>query len=194
MSGFLDYRAYPELVTLVDGLLEQWAVMRLEAVGVLAEFIKSPEVDIQNADDIRLFILPLKWQGQTVNAGHQLPYAEDMLERVPVTAGAIANPLVVSAMFSLSVPGCELTPHKDNEGWIGKVWRLHIGLDCPSCDCALIVDDERRDWANGEALLFDSANKIHSAFNRSNHPRLIFIVDIDRDAIKAEIRCGEPSL
>lgn len=179
MSGFIDYRAYPELVTLVDGLLAQWAVMRLEAVGVLAEFIKSPEVDIQNADDIRLFILPLKWQGQTVNAGHQLPYAEDMLERVPVTAEAIANPLVVSAMFSLSVPGCELIPHIDNESWIGSVWRIHIGLDCPD-GCGLMVDGQEQVWRDGEALMFDSARVQHSAWNRGAAPRLILIVDVPR--------------
>lgn len=179
MSGFLDYRAYPDLVPLVDGLRSQWQALRQEARAEIGSFIKSPEVDIQDADDIRLFILPLKWQGQTVNAGHNLPYAAEILERVPVTAEAIANPLVVSAMFSLSVPGLELIPHIDNEEWIGAVWRIHVGLDCPD-GCGLMVDGQVQAWRDGEAILFDSARVQHSAWNRGAAPRLILIVDVNR--------------
>lgn len=179
MSGFIDSRAYPALVPLVEGLRSQWQTLRQEARAELGAFIQSPEVDIQNADDIRLFILPLKWQGQTVNAGHGLPYAEEILERVPVTAEAIANPLVVSAMFSLSVPGCELVPHIDNEEWIGAVWRIHIGLDCPD-GCGLMVGDQERAWGDGAVLMFDSARVQHSAWNRGAAPRLILIVDVAR--------------
>jgi len=179
VSGFLDYRAYPDLVPLVEGLRSQWQALRQEARAELGAFFKSPEVDIQNAKDIRLFILPLKWQGQTVNAGHGLAYAEEILDRVPNTAKAIASPLVVSAMFSLSVPGCELIPHIDNEEWIGDVWRIHVGLDCPD-GCGLMVDGQVRTWRDGEALMFDSARVQHSAWNRSAAPRLILIVDVDR--------------
>jgi beta-hydroxylase len=179
VSGFLDYRAYPELVPLVAGLRTQWQTLRTEALAELGAFIDSPEVAIQNPDDIRLFILPLKWQGQTVNAGHGLPYGAEKLEFFPVTAKAIANPLVVSAMFSLSVPGCELIPHIDNEEWIGPVWRIHIGLDCPD-GCGLMVDGQEQAWRDGEALMFDSARVQHSAWNRGTAPRLILIVDVAR--------------
>jgi aspartyl/asparaginyl beta-hydroxylase (cupin superfamily) len=182
MSGFLDYRAYPALAPLVDGLRGQWQALRKEALDELGAFFKSPEVDIQDANDIRLFILPLKWQGQTVNAGHGLPYAEEMLARVPLTAAAIAHPLVVSALFSLSVPGCEITPHIDNEHWIGDVWRIHIGLDCPD-GCGLMVDGQVQVWRDGEALLFDSARVRHSAWNRGAAPRLILIVDVNRQLL-----------
>lgn len=182
VSGFLEYRDYPALVPLVDSLRAQWWSLRAEAMAELNSFIKSPEVAIQNADDIRLFILPLKWQGQTVNAGHDLPYAEEILERLPVAAAAIQHPLVVSAMFSLSVPGLEIRPHIDNEEWIGDVWRLHIGLDCPS-GCALMVDGEERSWRYGEELLFDSAHVLHSAWNRGSKPRLILIVDVNRQLL-----------
>jgi aspartyl/asparaginyl beta-hydroxylase (cupin superfamily) len=179
LSGFLDYRDHPALVPLVEGLRSQWQALRQEARAEIGSFFKSPEVDIQNAEDIRLFILPLKWQGQTVNAGHGLAYAAEILERVPVTAEAINNPQVVSAMFSLSVPGCELIPHIDNEEWIGAVWRIHIGLDCPD-DCGLMVDGQVRTWRDGEALMFDSARVQHSAWNRGAAPRLILIVDVAR--------------
>lgn len=183
MSGFIDYRAYPDLAPLVSGLLANWRALRSEALAELGSFIKSPETAIQDADDIRLFILPLKWQGQTVNAGHGLPYAAEILERLPVAAAAIQHPLVVSALFSLSVPGCEIVPHLDNESWIGDVWRLHIGLDCPD-GCGLMVDGQVQTWRDCEALLFDSARVQHSAWNRGSAPRLILIVDVNRQLLQ----------
>jgi aspartyl/asparaginyl beta-hydroxylase (cupin superfamily) len=179
VSGFIDYRTYPDLVALVDELRSHWTTIRQEARAELGAFFKSPETAIQNADDIRQFVLPLKWQGQTVNAGHGLPYGEEKLEFFPVTAAAIAHPLVVSALFSLSVPGLEIWPHIDNEAWIGDVWRLHLGLDCPD-GCGLMVDGQVREWRDGEVLCFDSARVLHSAWNRGAAPRLILIVDVNR--------------
>lgn len=181
--SFIDYRNYPAILPLVESLRAQWQALRTEARGEIGAFIKSPEVNIQDADDIRLFILPLKWQGQTVNAGHGLPYGAEKLEFLPVAASIIDHPLVVSAMFSLSVPGCELIPHIDNEEWIGNVWRLHIGLDCPP-GCGLMVEGQVREWQDGQVLLFDSARVTHSAWNRGAAPRLIFIVDLDRRALE----------
>lgn len=167
MSAFLDYRDHAELVPLIEGCLAQWKTLRQEAVDVLELFVPSPEVNIQDPNDIRLFILPLKWQGKTV--GWAGPGVDDIAR----------NPQVVSAMFSMSVPGCELTPHIDNEEWIGPVWRIHVGLDCPE-DCALQVDGQVQAWRNGQALMFDSARVEHSAWNRGSKPRLILILDVKR--------------
>lgn len=183
MSGFLDVRDYPDVCELVERFRRKWWELRQEGGGEIESFIKSPEVDIQNAEDIRLFILPLKWQGEPVNTGHRLtyglPYGAEILNRMPVAAEVVRNPLVVSAMFSLSLPGCELIPHIDNESWIGDVWRIHIGLDCP-VGCALMVDGQVKEWSDGEALMFDSARVEHSAWNRGSAPRLILIVDVKR--------------
>lgn len=62
--------------------------------------------------------------------------------------------------------------------------RLHVGLRCPAGDCALDVAGERREWRDGEALLFDSARVLHSAWNRTAAPRMIAIVDLDRRALE----------
>lgn len=167
MSAFLDYRDHASLVPLIEGCLAQWQTLRQEAVDVLELFVPSPEVHIQDPADIRLFILPLKWQGKTLNwAG-------------PSVDAVARDPRVVSAMFSMSMPGCELVPHIDNEEWIGPVWRIHVGLDCPP-DCALMVDGQVQAWRDGEALMFDSARIEHSAWNRSSAPRLILILDVKR--------------
>lgn len=163
----MDYRDYSDVVPLVESCLAQWETLRQEAVDVLELFVPSPEVNIQNPLDIRLFILPLKWQGKIMGLAG------------PCVDAIARDPRVVSAMFSMSMPGCELKPHIDNESWIGPVWRIHIGLDCPG-DCALKVAGEAKAWQDGGAIMFDSARVEHSAWNHSQRPRLILIMDVNR--------------
>lgn len=184
MSGFIDHRDYPALAPLVAGLIERWPELLSEAIGAIDRFVPSPEIHIQDADDIRLFILPIKWRGEMADQLEQLCGGDQILEAVPVAASLASNPMVPSALFSMSMPGCELIPHVDNESHIGEVLRLHIGLSCPA-DCALTVGDETRTWHDGEVLMFDSARVVHSAYNRSNQPRLVLILDVERKALEA---------
>lgn len=180
----MDYRQFPAIASWVDDMIGRWDRILLEGIGAIGSFVKSPEVHIQEANDVRLFILPLKWQGSMVDEVDQLPIGAQILDLVPIAAGLARNPLVTSAMFSMSMPGCELIPHIDNESHIGDVWRLHLGLSCPA-DCALTIGDEIRQWRDGEVLMFDSARVVHSAYNRSASPRMILILDFDRKALLA---------
>lgn len=183
MSGFIDHRDYPALAPLITDLVDRWPELFREAVGAIGHFVPSPEVHIQDADDIRLFILPIKWRGDMASELEQMPSGVQILEAVPIAASLASHPLVPSAMFSMSMPGCELIPHIDNESHIGDVLRLHLGLSCPA-DCALVIGDESRTWVNGGVTLFDSAHVVHSAYNRGSQPRMILIIDVDRKAIE----------
>lgn len=190
----MDYRAFPVVVDLVERLKAAAPDLALEAIGSMDCFSPSPERYIIDENDVRLFILPVRWQGQGVDQAALEPNdyrtwrpavpADQLMKAAPMLAGLTADPLVVNAMYSLSVPGCEVTPHIDRESAIGEVYRLHIGLRCPAGDCALIVDGERQEWRDGEALLFDSARVTHSAHNRTRQARLIAIVDLDRQALE----------
>lgn len=183
MNRFIDHRDYPALSSLIAEMVARWPELLREAIGALGHFVPSPEIHIQDADDIRLFILPIKWRGEMADQLEQL-CGDQILEAVPVAASLARHPLVPTALFSMSMPGCELIPHIDNESHIGDVLRLHIGLSCPA-DCALTVGDETRTWHDGEVLMFDSAHVVHSAYNRSNQPRLVLILDVDRKALEA---------
>lgn len=184
MSSFMDYRSYPALVPVIEQLVERWPDLLREAVHSLDLFARSPEVHIQDPDDIRLFVLPLKWQGAMADQYVELCNGGQILDSVPTAADLVRHPLVVSALYSMSMPGCEITPHLDNESSIGDVWRVHIGLSCPA-DCALIVNGDSRGWRDGEVLMFDSARVEHSAYNHSGQPRMVLILDVDRKAITA---------
>lgn len=181
MSGFIEEGQFPPLAAVMDLFRQAWASILLEGGQSVNLFIKSREVMIQDPQDIRMFLLPIKWQGVMVD---QLDAAgAAILEAVPTAARLAANPLVVSAQYSMSMPGAELMPHIDNVEWIGDVYRCHLGLSCPP-GCGLVVAGEERQWADGEVLVFDSARVEHSAYNRSDRARLILIVDIDRNKLK----------
>lgn len=195
---FLELENFPALAPLAAVLKAKAYAMADEAVRGIGAFSPSPERYIMDANDVRLFILPVRWQGKRID---QAALAEDdyrswkpsvppevLLERAPILAELAEHPLVVNAMYSCSMPGCEIIPHVDREQAIGEVYRLHVGLHCPVGDCALVVGGERREWANGEILLFDSARVEHSAHNRTERPRMIAIIDLDRAALSA----GQP--
>jgi hypothetical protein len=193
--SFIDYRAFPIIADLVERLKAAAPDLAIEAISGMDCFSPSPERYIMDQNDVRLFILPVRWQCVTVDkAGLEkddyrtwrpsVP-ADQLMKAAPLLAQMTADPLVVNALYSLSVPGCEIVPHIDRESAIGAVYRLHIGLRCPAGDCALIVDGERREWQDGEALLFDSARVEHSAHNRTRQARLIAIIDLDREAMES---------
>ncbi len=186
--SFLDYRDYPQLIGLVDALKSDYRFLAQEACSAIEHFSPSPERYVMDA--VRLFILPAIWQRKRIGdaaleAGDYRDWqpdasAEVMAFHTRYLVARLDSPLVVSAMYSCSVPGCELVPHIDRVSAIGDVLRLHLGLDCPQDGCGLIVAGEERQWVDGEVLLFDSACVEHSAYNRSERPRMILIVDLDR--------------
>jgi len=188
--SFLDYRDYPVIAPLVEHLKARYQDLAREGVAGLDCFAPSPERNIMDPEDVRLYILPARWQRKRVDEaayGDFKPSASP--SRMAVFTRTLwrmtDHPAVVSAMYSCSMPGCELVPHIDNESAIGEVYRLHLGLMCPVGDCALTVAGERRNWANGEVLMFDSARVEHSAHNRTIEPRLILILDLDRKILEA---------
>lgn len=197
MAGFIDWQRFPAIGTLAQQLLMNVSGLTHEAMEATPSFVPSPEKYIMDPNDVRLFILPVRWQGMPLDKAALDPndYRDwkpsqtpaQLIEQAPLLARLSAHPLVVNAMYSLSVPGCEIVPHIDRESAIGEVYRLHLGLFCPEGDCALIVDGERREWREGEILLFDSPRVTHSAHNRTLKPRLIAIIDLDRRL------CGEPT-
>lgn len=194
MSGFLDPDAFPDLAPILDLMRQRWATDMLmgEARAALERFSPSPEVYIQDANDIRLHILPVKWQGQWADQAH---FAGDragawrprctgaeMVAAAPHLCRLADSPWVVNAMYSLSLPGCEIVPHTDRVEAIGDVYRLHLGLFCPE-GCGLQVGGEAAPWTAGGVLMFDSPRVTHAAWNRGGAPRLIAILDMDRAAL-----------
>jgi beta-hydroxylase len=74
--------------------------------------------------------------------------------------------------FSILRPGCEIREHVN---YNHDVLRCHLCL-YTNDNCALVVNDEARNWKAGELLVFDDTKK-HSAYNRGDTERVIVLFD-----------------
>lgn len=81
--------------------------------------------------------------------------------------------IIQNCGFSIMMPGCEIKPHT---GYTNKVLRCHLGLSIPE-NCAIKVGNTTSSWKEKEVLIFDDT-QIHSAWNRSDKPRIILLTDL----------------
>ena len=53
----------------------------------------------------------------------------------------------------------------------------HLGIDVPEGECWIDVGDQRREWRNGEAMLFDTS-VLHRAENTADRTRYILMMRV----------------
>ncbi len=106
-------------------------------------------------------------------------YYADNSEQCPRTFAALeAAPLLrirehaPEICFSLLTPGSHILPHR---GVTNTRTVVHLPLLVPA-DCALNVGGELHAWREGEAVAFDDTYE-HEAWNRSEHNRVIVLMD-----------------
>jgi hypothetical protein len=75
--------------------------------------------------------------------------------------------------FHCMLPGAKLRPHVDGPN---TSLTCHLGIDVPP-GCALRVAGEARTWEDGKCLWFDHSYE-HEAWNHSDRPRCILLLDI----------------
>jgi aspartyl/asparaginyl beta-hydroxylase (cupin superfamily) len=80
---------------------------------------------------------------------------------------------VVSMFFSVFEPGAKLGLHINNDPYM---YRAHLGIRVPQGDVRFKVCDETVSWREGELLVFTPTNP-HTAWNLSDEPRVVLIVD-----------------
>jgi beta-hydroxylase len=94
----------------------------------------------------------------------------------PRTAESVeAIPGLTTAGFSLLAPGAHIRPHV---GYTDSVLRCHLGVVVPT-RCGLQVGGQTRVWEEGKCLVFDDT-VLHSAWNESDSPRIVLLVDFAR--------------
>lgn len=87
-----------------------------------------------------------------------------------------ATALGVSTLNS----GGEIYPHT---GYSGDVIRVHLPIYVPSNNyslCGIKVGNEISSWVEGKVLAFDDTMR-HSAWNKTNVPRIVVIVDFRKE-------------
>jgi aspartyl/asparaginyl beta-hydroxylase (cupin superfamily) len=83
----------------------------------------------------------------------------------------LEHQFVAQVSYLALEPGAELPSHTDPANFLVS---CHMGLIVPE-NCALKVAGEERPWIEGKCIAFNNSY-LHSAYNRSDTNRIIFIV------------------
>ncbi len=88
-----------------------------------------------------------------------------------------------SVLFSLLRPGARIPPH---HGFMNARLIVHLPVIVP-VQCTLRVGSETRAWREGELMFFDDSIE-HEAWNLSQEPRIVLILDVWRPELTATER------
>lgn len=146
-------------------------IIREELEAYLKEKNLVSYFNTKMADDVKKWkTVSLKWWGLEFYT-HQkyFPKTTKFLNSIPD---------IVSASFNLIEPHSRILPHcGDTNG----IYRCHLGLIIPAGlpECGFRVENEKREWKEGEWLIFIDA-KNHEAWNNTDKNRFILLIDIIR--------------
>jgi hypothetical protein len=126
---------------------------------------------------------PLFHRGTAVEQAEDLfPATVSVLEQSAASTGLLC-PLLESH-FSILEPGCHISPHSDL--WNFSI-NFHFAVVVPDGDCAIEVAGERREWIEGQSLLFDYSYQ-HEAWNRTTSERVCLLADLWHPGVSAAER------
>lgn len=84
-----------------------------------------------------------------------------------------AIPELISAEFSILLPGTEIRPHI---GYSKQVMRTHLGLKVPDGDIGFKTESESVSWEEGDTFSFNDG-ELHEAWNRTEEDRWVLMID-----------------
>jgi len=167
-TAFLEKKYFPE----VGVLEENWELIRDEALalyehGHIAIKDDLPASSFYKNDRWTSFYLKV-YDGDIPSARELAPKTLELIDQVPG---------MNLALFACLNPGKKLNNHHDPFAY---TVRYSLALSTPNSDEAgLVVNGDDYNWTDGEGVLFDETY-FHSAYNRSEVPRIILMTDIDR--------------
>jgi Aspartyl/Asparaginyl beta-hydroxylase len=113
---------------------------------------------------------------------HLAKTCPDRARVVPNTARIVGKIRGVErAVFSMLLPGAHITPHTDGVNGTLDVLRCHLGLMCNE-QSGMRVAGTTIYWGPGKCMVFDGQAE-HEAANFGKTPRVVCILDVDRDAV-----------
>ncbi len=113
---------------------------------------------------------------------HLAAACEENQKRIPETARIIKSIKGVErAAFSMMMPGTHIIPHNDGKNGTLDVLRCHLGV-FTNPQSGMRVAGTTIHWGPGKCMVFDGQAE-HEAANFGTEPRVVLILDVDRDAV-----------
>ncbi len=113
------------------------------------------------------------WSVELYKNQKKFPKTTELLNRFPE---------IISASFNLLEPQSKILPHC---GDTNAIYRCHLGISIPGGlpECGFKVKDRILPWKEKEWLVFVDAHN-HEAFNNTDKPRIILLLDVLRNEFK----------
>ena len=112
---------------------------------------------------------------------------EKLIKSFPNTYQILSGvPNLITAQFSMLKSNTRIKPHK---GYSSMVLRSHLPLVVPaeSKKCALMIEDEERNWQKAKLLIFDDSYT-HSAWNHSKENRIVLMFDFVKPGVHYSVK------
>lgn len=177
-TAYVDAALFPDLTPLAAN----WQTIRDEALRLQGDGAIRAASSYNDIGFNSLFRsgwkrFYLTWYGRTpASALAQCPRTVALLRSIPA---------IKAAMFASLPPGSKLVLHRDP--YAGSL-RYHLGLATPNDPgCYMEVDGQRRNWRDGEPMMFDETY-IHTAVNGTDRARIILFCDVERPLRFAPMR------
>jgi beta-hydroxylase len=157
-NNFLDPELFPFLKTIKDG----YQIIYNEFKSI--QDVSSPWSDVDLYDG-KWDVIGFRYNGVDFPENKKLfPKTNHIFESI--------SDKIYTCGFSILRPGCNIHEHYNHNS---DVLRCHLCL-FTNDNCALIVNDESRNWKAGELLVFDDTKK-HSAYNKGETDRVVVLFD-----------------
>ena len=155
-------------------LAGQWQTIRAEAEALLPKLEAIPPLRWVSPDHRRIEQEALWRSFFLYGYGYK---AEHNCTRCPETTLLVETiPGLVSAFFSILLPGTHIRPHRGpSKGLV----TCHLGLSVPPAGCFMKLDERTVSWREGEWLVFDDTYR-HEVRNNTDMPRVILLVHVQR--------------
>jgi aspartyl/asparaginyl beta-hydroxylase (cupin superfamily) len=153
----------------------QWQIIRDE----LLAFMGAGAEGMQPYQGAELMSRPKSWK--TLGLMFWCLRSERHCARFPQTWALLQRiPNLTAASFNLLEPRATIKPHIGNTN---AIVRCHLGLVIPQAApaCGFRVGGETRSWQEGRLLMFCDAYE-HTAWNNTDLPRYVMVLDVMRPA------------
>ena len=194
MSHYITFKSNP----LVDYLTSNWQAIRQEHINYITKNGNMTKANNNNNqygqilytgkfDSLSLKLVDslldhnekatIKWKDT-----EKVRYYKDRLAQMPLMAKFLEqfDSIVPAITFNVCYPGAKLTHHF---GLDEKYLRLHLTLQ-EADGCIFDIEGQKHKWKDGEVFGFDDALVYHGTTHTGTEPRVIVLIDVDKDYIK----------
>ena len=164
----MDKSWFPELQLIEDN----WETIRDEALALYHGGNITAKEDLPASS----FYKDNRWTSFYLKVyDNKLPSAYELAPKTMALLDQL--PSMNIALFAVLMPGKKLNRHHDPFAY---TLRYSMGLSTPNDEgCGLTVNEDDYIWRDGDSIIFDETY-IHSAWNRTETPRIILMTDVDR--------------